>query len=92
MASIGVDELATRTSEVLRRVREDGETIDVTDGGKIVARMVPVEQLRDEHEAVDQDAMLTWMRNMEPLIADLAKKWPKGVSAVDAVRDVRRDL
>ena len=92
MASIGVDELRTRTSEVLRRVREDGETIDVTDGGKIVARMVPVEQPRDEPEVEDSDAMLAWMRNMEPLIAELGKKWPKGVWAVEAVLHVRRDL
>ena len=96
MASIGVDELHTRTSEVLRRVREDGETIDVTDGGTVVARMVPVESVQggehvDDREA-RRDAMRAWMRDMEPLIADLAKTWPKGVSAQDVVDDIRRDL
>ncbi len=43
MASVGVRELKQHTSEVLRRVRENGETIEVTFRGRVVARLVPVE-------------------------------------------------
>jgi prevent-host-death family protein len=40
MASIGVRELRLRASELLRRV-ERGETIEVTDRGRLVAVLAP---------------------------------------------------
>lgn len=39
--AVGLRELRHRTSEVLARVRR-GETIDVTEYGRLVARIVPV--------------------------------------------------
>ena len=41
--SVGLRELRHNTSEVLARVRH-GETIDVTEYGRLVARIVPVEE------------------------------------------------
>ncbi len=40
MVSVGVRELRQRASELLRRV-EAGETIEITDRGRPVARIVP---------------------------------------------------
>ena len=98
MASIGIDELKTRTSEVLRRVREHGETLDVTDGGKVVARMVPVpsapadeqSEQPDDREA-RREAMRAWLRDVDEFARAVAKDWPKGVSAQDVIDDVRRE-
>ena len=39
--SVGLRELRHRTSEVLARVRH-GETVDVTEHGRLIARIVPV--------------------------------------------------
>ena len=39
--AVGLRELRHHTSEVLARVRH-GETIDVTDHGRLIARIVPV--------------------------------------------------
>jgi prevent-host-death family protein len=41
--AVGLRELRHKTSEVLARVRH-GETIDVTEYGRLVARIVPVEE------------------------------------------------
>src|SRR3954462_8820917 len=41
--TVGLRELRHKTSEVLARVRH-GETIDVTEYGRLVARIVPVEE------------------------------------------------
>lgn len=87
MASVGVRELKARTSEVLRRVREQGETIDVTHRGKVVARVVPAEPKRPDPEKV-----AAWWREMDALSEEVSRYWPKGLSAVDAVRAERRDL
>lgn len=40
---VGLRELRHKTSEVLARVRH-GETIDVTEYGRLIARIVPVEE------------------------------------------------
>jgi prevent-host-death family protein len=41
MTSVGIRELRQRASELLRLV-EQGETIEITDRGRAVARLVPV--------------------------------------------------
>jgi prevent-host-death family protein len=41
--SVGLRELRHNTSEVLARVRR-GETVDVTEYGRLVARIIPVEE------------------------------------------------
>jgi prevent-host-death family protein len=41
--TVGMRELRHHTSEVLARVRH-GETIDVTEHGRLIARIVPVEE------------------------------------------------
>ena len=41
--AVGMRELRHKTSEVLARVRH-GETIDVTEYGRLVARIVPVDE------------------------------------------------
>ncbi len=41
MASVGVRELKEHTSEIVRRVRDDGETIDITFRGEVVATLAP---------------------------------------------------
>ncbi|GHF18551.1 antitoxin [Amycolatopsis deserti] len=41
--SVGLRELRHNTSEVLARVRH-GETVDITEYGKLIARIVPVEE------------------------------------------------
>jgi prevent-host-death family protein len=42
MRSVGVHELEERAIEIVRRVRDDNEPIDITDRGEVVARLVPV--------------------------------------------------
>jgi prevent-host-death family protein len=50
--AVGLRELRHRTSEVLARVRH-GETIDVTEYGRLIARIVPVAE-RDTSPVLDR--------------------------------------
>ncbi|MGW6200687.1 type II toxin-antitoxin system Phd/YefM family antitoxin [Kribbella sp. NPDC055110] len=50
--AVGLRELRHKTSEVLARVRH-GETIDVTEYGRLVARIVPVDE-RDPTPVLDR--------------------------------------
>ena len=84
MRTVGVQELKEHTSEILRDVQK-GQIIDITSGGSAVARLVPVQPpaLSDrEVEAILDD--------LGSLAAEISAKWPKDVSAQDAMDDVRR--
>ena len=87
MEEIGVRELKENASEVLRRVREVGESYTITYRGRAIARIVPADT-----EAED---MADWEKiwaEMDETAAEITKKWPRGVTAVEAVREQRREL
>lgn len=87
MDSVGIRELKQRTSEIVRQVREDGQGIDITYRGRVVARIVAPES----PEAVRDRSRQTWDR-LDELAKQVSAAWPDGVSAVEAVREQRRDL
>lgn len=88
MATVGVRELKEQTSQILRRVREGRETIEVTYHGKVVARLVPVEEPKIDNSA---EIAAVWAE-MDRLAAEIGARCPVGVSATDAVREGRREL
>jgi prevent-host-death family protein len=87
MRAIGVRELKARASQVLRRVRERGEEVDVTHRGRVVARLVPVARKRSRPRA----SAPVWS-TLDKVATEISARWPKGRSAADAVREGRRDL
>ena len=86
MAAIGIRELKQTTSKVLRRVRERGEEIDVTYRGEVIARIVPVARAS---KARARATRAVW-DDLDRLAREIGAVWPKGVSAVRAVREQRR--
>ena len=82
MVTVGVRELKQQTSEIIRRVRERGDEIQVTHHGKVVARILPV---APSHEETKQ----AW-DNLDNLAAKIGQHWPKGISAAEAVTEGRR--
>lgn len=88
MQAVGIRKLKARASELVRRVREDHETIEVTYRGRAVARLVPIEQPRNTDMA---EFGAIWA-DMDRLAEEISALWPAGVSATDAIDDVRRDF
>ena len=87
MTEVGIRELKTQVSDIIRRVREDKETYIVTYRGKPVAKLEPVQ---DNEEQLARD--LSILAEMDRLAEEITKHWPEGVSAVDAVKADRREL
>jgi prevent-host-death family protein len=86
MDSVGIRELKARTSEVLRRVRERGEEIEVTHRGRVIARLVPVKGAR-------QKRLSSVWTDLDRLAAEIGARWPsKAGGAARAVREGRREL
>ncbi len=87
MRSVGVRELKAHASEILRLVRERGETVELTFHGRAVARLIPVVPAgRPEPEWAS-----VWTE-MDRLAEEIGARWPAGLSAEDAVREDRREL
>lgn len=88
MQAVGIRQLKQQTSEILRRVREDGETIEVTHRGRVVARLVPA---GPPSSASAAEFSRIWA-DMDQLAAEIGARWPAGLSAADAVSEDRREL
>ncbi len=88
MKTLGVRELRERIDEILRLVEEEGETIEVTKRGKVVARLVPASETKP---SVQQDLTPFWEK-MEQLASEIGKYLPDKVDAVEIVREGRREL
>ena len=88
MKRLGVRELKERISEMLHLVQEKGEIIEVTNRGEVIALLVPAHK---PQQPTEQPGGAIWT-NFDRLAAEIGVRWPEGVSAVDAVRDVRREL
>jgi prevent-host-death family protein len=86
MGAVGIRELKTRTSQVIRRVREGRETIDITYHGEIVARVVPAS--RSSSRTRTPAAWST----IDRVAKEIGARWPTGRSAAAAVREGRRGL
>ena len=86
MQTIGVRELRLRASEVLRQLRDEGAAFEVTYRGRVIARLVPVTST-----PADRNIDEFW-QSWDRLAREIAEAWPPGVSAIDAVREDRREL
>jgi prevent-host-death family protein len=84
VSSIGVRELKTHVSEILRRVEEEGAVIDVTRRGAVIARLVPVPR------PIDSATMQQIWDERDRLAEEIAKHWPAGLSAADAIAEDRQ--
>jgi prevent-host-death family protein len=86
MRSVSIHELKDRTTQILRAVREKGEVIEVTYRGQVVARVIPVAPKRPP-----KNLRAVWS-DMEQLATEIGARWPAGITAADAVSEVRREL
>ncbi len=84
MSTVGIRELKAHTSDVMRRV-EAGETIDITNHGRIVARIVPPALTEEEIE--QSLALLDDMEHQAQAI-----DWPEGSSVDHVMTELRRTL
>ena len=88
MKTLKANELVERINEILRMVKEEGETIEVTEQGKVIARVVPA---NEPEKPVKRDLKSFW-EETDRLAAEIGSHWKGDMDAVEAVRDVRREL
>jgi prevent-host-death family protein len=87
MQSIGIRELKEHTSQILRRVREKGQSLQVTYRGQVIALILPAPSSKPKAK----DLEIYWT-DLDQLSAEIGAHWPTDVSATDAVCEGRREL
>ena len=83
MVTVGIRELKQQASELVRMVRETGKEVQITYHGQVVALLIPVKRTHKK------DDVAAWAK-LDSLAAQIGARWPKGISATDAVIEARR--
>ncbi len=83
---ITVDDLEDHARDVLQRIRDERQSIDVADGDVIIARIAPVPPQNDRKTRDE------WWQEVQRLGEEISRHWPEGVSAEEAISEQRRDL
>ena len=84
MRTLEVRELRDNLSAVLQAVEEAGEVVEVTNQGRVVARLVPAPRPQLGQPEIDE-----LIADMDRVAAELGAHWPPGITALDALDDVR---
>lgn len=89
MPRVGIRELKTRASAIVRHVREERAVYEVTHRGHVVARLEPAHDGRP----VDRDGVERWIAEMDELAAEIGRAMAaRGEAASDAPLVERREL
>lgn len=86
MATIDIRELEQHPIEIIARVKS-GETIEVSEGGTLVARLTPTQNGTPKWKAPEE----TWT-DLDALVQEISKHLPEHVDAVEAIREIRREV
>lgn len=87
MKTYAVCELEEHLNEILRLVQEKKEVIEITSGGELIAHVIPAGLTHKPDWLVPPEGDL--LTDMERVAKEISAHWPEGVSALDAIRDVR---
>ena len=87
MTEVGIRELKTQASDIIRRVRENNESYVVTYRGKPVAKLEPLADPEEKRYRAREV-----LAEMDKIAEEVSKYWPEGLSAADAVAADRREL
>jgi antitoxin (DNA-binding transcriptional repressor) of toxin-antitoxin stability system len=87
MTRVGIKELSDHTSEIVRRVREEQETIELTFHSEVFAQIVPVVPVVPKEWDVSFEERLKRRRR---LAEEAGKYWPEGLTAAQAIAEDRR--
>jgi prevent-host-death family protein len=82
MRVVGVRDLKVHLSELLEAVAA-GETIEVTNHGRRVARIVPIAKEPDQKE------ISASLESIRQLAEEIGRHVPPGITAEDIINDIR---
>lgn len=86
MGQVGVRELKTHASEIVREVKEHRKRYTITRRGQPVALLVPLEDAKEGTTAEGHEAWQAFLRAGE----EISRNWQVPQSAVELLSEMRR--
>ena len=86
--TVGIKEFKNQATQLLRHVREEKTEVIVTHDGEPVAVLRPFQE--EDNAKSRGERLKAAMVRADVLAEKIAKDWPEGVSAADAVAEQRR--
>jgi prevent-host-death family protein len=91
--SVSIGELKAKAGDIVREVHDTGQPVDITIQGEVVAQLAPSVSLSPKSpRPMTADERADYWKKWDALAEEIGRHWPEGVSAVDAVREQRREL
>ena len=92
MALIGIRELRQKTTEVIRRVQQNGEAYVITQQGRPVAMLLPLDQEKIEAEILRsaRRSVADGWKVFHRLAEEIRQAWPAGLETQTLMDDIRR--
>jgi len=86
MATVGIQDIETRADEIVRRVRDEHETIELTYLGETVGQIAPV-RTRVDREAIEK----SW-KEWQDFFDRIADHVVDDATLEDTMNEIRRTL
>jgi len=90
VAEIGVLELKTHASVIIRAVREEHARYVVTHRGKPVGLLLPLDDAADQPDSVDDLSRDDAWEELTRLGQQIAQGWPAGLAGAELLSEMRR--
>ena len=92
MVAVKIEDLKLRADEIVRRLRETGEPVQILDEEHVVAKLVPATAADEAALLADDEEVRRWLAELDKLSEEIAAAVPPGTTLVDVMRDMRREF
>lgn len=89
MPSVGIREFKAHASSIVRKVAEERAPYTITNHGRAIARIVPIDALPTP-DVVDEDMHSGAIDRFLALADEVAVGWEPGLTVQQALDDIRR--
>ena len=90
MPDIGVRELKTRASEIIRQVRDNRVRYTITYRGRPVGVLGPLEQSSSGGAAEGEDTAVTAWNDLVRLGKEIGRGWQSSLTSAELLSEMRR--
>lgn len=90
--TVGIRELKSKASEIVREVQLTGQSIDITVRGQVVARLTSAPSDPSPDADGERRTLRAWLSETETFAQEVARRWPSSISSVELIREQRREL
>lgn len=92
MVAVQITDLQERAGEIVRRLQETGESVQILDEERVVAKLVPATDADEAALLAEDEAVRRWLADLDELSEEIGASVPPGTTVEDVMRDIRRDL